>query len=205
MKKIKVIEYAPAHESHGYRNARWVENVSLGLRLVGFADEIAREAGYRSRIDHQGWFTDDDQREVFRGVVYLLPSRGGPQYVYGYADPNNSDCAVLCFDPKSDKLEAARAADRFAEIHAEHERDYQEAWRAGRRVEEIADEIVTTRREALEIAAEMREARHANVAAPTICGVLRDKIKSLYHRIQKMRKERADLTDAFGRRPGFVE
>lgn len=139
-RKIKNVEYNPASEMHGYKNVRFVENVSKGLRFVGFADEIARSEGSRA-IDHNGWYTDDVfQDETYRGVVYQLPShgKGGTCFVYGYADPNNDDCALLAFDVTGDKLEAAKQADRFAEIFAEHEREYQEAWHAGRRCDDLS-------------------------------------------------------------------
>lgn len=201
----KGIEYNPASKSHGY-NVRFVENISRGLRLVGFADEIAHAEGSRS-IDHKGWFTDDDgDGDTYRGVVYQLPSRGEPQYVYGYADPRKHDCALLCFDIETDKLTAAKHADRFAEIFAEEDRDYQRAWRAGRRHEELADEIKAARSEALAIGAEMRTAKSAGVThAPAICATLRASVMRLYRSIQKMRKERAELIRDFGRQPGFAE
>lgn len=205
--KPKAIEYnpvVPPERAHGYRGVRRVENVSLGLRLVGFADEVSRSEGRRG-IDHKGWFTDDMESEVYRGVVYQLPSRGAPLYVYGYADPNNDDCALLSFDPESDKLDAARYADHFAESFADEEREYNEAWQAGRRADDIADEIKSARKEALALGEEMRAAKAANVAAPTICATLRSKIRSLYHNIQEARKERAELIENFGHRPGFVE
>lgn len=204
--KAKTIEYNPAHESHGYKNVRWVENVSCGLRLVGFADEIARKEGNWRAIDHKGWFTDDDgDGDTYRGVVYQLPARDGECYVYGYADPCNDDCALLCFDVTGDKMEAARCADSFAEVCAEEQRDYDRAWRAGRRYETLAEEISDARKEALAIGEEMRRAKRTVVEAPTICATLRAKIKSLYRAIQKARKERADLINNFGREPGFVE
>jgi len=207
--KDKTIEYNRALDrktAHGYTDVRWIENVSAGLRLVGFADEIAREASRSRSIDHKGWYTDDDgDRETYRGVVYQLPSRGEPVYVYGYADPVNDDCALLCFDPEVDKMDAARAADRFAEIFAEEERNYARAWQAGRRCEDLADEIKTTRKEALAIGAEMRTARRAKIDAPTICARLRADVLSLYRTIQKLRKERADLIGTYGRDPGFAD
>lgn len=197
-KKIKTIEYNPAHETHGY-SVRWVEDVSCGLRLVGFADEI-------SRIDHRGWFTDEFQDETYRGIVYQLPARHGvSQYVYGYADPNNDGCALLCFNVETDKLEAARQADRFAEIFAEYARDYNRASSAGQQYRDLDDEIKEMRKEALTIAAEMRAARVAKVQAPTICATLRDKVMSLYRSIQKARKERRELMSDFGRSEGFAE
>lgn len=200
-KKVKAIEYNPAHKAHGYENVRWIENVSEGLRCVGFADKLAG-------IDHNGWFTDDDgMGEVLRGIVYQLPARNGAEaFVYGYADPHNDDCALLCFgDIASDKEQAARDADRFAELFAEDERDYQRAWSAGRRYEDLDVEIRDMRKEALAIGTEMRTARKARVTAPTICATLRNQIRALYRRIQKARKDRAELLANFGRCKGFTE
>lgn len=206
MKPTKAIVYNPVCDPksvHQYRNVRWIENASRGLRLVGFADEILPRS-----IQHKGWFTmdDGDNGEVYRGVVYQLPARNGEtRYVYGYADPNNDDCALLSFDLVSDKAEAAKYADRFAEIFAEYERDYNRAWDAGRRHEALANEIKETRVQVLAIGAEMRAAKRANVQAPTICATLRAQVLSLYRSIQKMRKEREELFNDFGSQPGFVE
>lgn len=71
------------------------------------------------------------------------------------------------------------------------------------RYEDLAAEIKAMRTEALAIGAEMRMAKH--VEAPTICAVLRSKIASLYHQIQKARKEREELQDNYGSEPGFQE
>jgi hypothetical protein len=209
-RKVKAIEFNPVNDPkrvHGYKNVRWIENASRGLRLVGFADEIARKEHSRA-IEHKGWYTydDGDPREVLRGVVYQLPSRKGQTlYVYGYADPNNDDCALLCFEQEGDKMEAAKQADRFAEIFAEDERDYHRAWDAGRRCEDLDEEIKTMRKEALAIGAEMREAKRAKLEAPTICATLRSKVLSLYRSIQKARYERTDLFNTYGRCEGFQE
>lgn len=201
-KDSKAITYGPAlktKDAHGFVNVRWVENVSDGLRRVGFADEI-------NRMRHRGWFTDDDgdRDEVFRGSVYRLPARDGmPQFVYGYDDPCNDDCALLSFDPVADEKEAARYADDVAESFAEAERDYHRASDAGRRFEELDVEIKGMRKEALAIAAEMRAARKAAVQAPTICATLRAKVLSLYRRIQKARDKRAALLNDYGNCAGF--
>lgn len=207
-KPIPTIDYGPVIEekhAHGYKGVRWVENASRGLRLVGFADEITRDEGLYRSIRHTGWFTDDDQTEKYRGVVYQLPSRGEPLYAYGYADPNNEDCALLCFDGENDKEDAARAADRFAEIFAEEAHAYNEAWQAGRRVEAINEEIAESRTNVLKIGAEMRQGRKAGLYLPTACEALRRDIARAYRFIQKLRKERDDLVDTFGQRPGFAE
>lgn len=201
--KRATIEYNPVCDpkyTHGYHHVRWVENASDGLRFVGFADEIVKS------INHRGWFTVDDDAfadETYRGVVYQLPA--GKGFAYGYADPDNKNCALLCFDLEASKEDAARSADRFAELYAEEARDFNRAWQAGRRVESLADEIKEARREALTIGAEMREAKKRGVQAPTICATLRAEVLRLYRRIQKMRKEREELVCDFGTSPGFVE
>lgn len=206
-KAPKCVDYNPAHEAYGYRNLRWVENVSDGLRLVGFADEIARKERSRA-IEHRGWFTHDDgdPPDVLRGIVYQLPARNGqPQYVYGYDDPNNDDCALLCFDPVPTVMEAARDADRLAEIYAEHERDFHRAWDAGCRYSSLGESIKELRQEALQLGAEMREARRTGINAPTICNTLRERIGQIYRSIQKARKEREKLHDTYGSDDGFKD
>ena len=160
MKKQTCIEYNPVcdpERMHGYRNVRWVENASRGMRLVGFADKIDR------CIRHNGWYTSDemDMGNLYRGVVYQIPARKGiPCYVYGYADPNNEDCALLSFDLEDTKEAAARFADRFADLFAEQARDYQRAWAAGRRYEELGSEVADMRGEALAIGSEARRVDH---------------------------------------------
>jgi len=209
-KAPKTIEYNPVCDPkhvHGYRGVRWVENALLGLRRVGFADEIMKGEGYVRTIAHRGWFIHDDEGasgEVYRGVVYQLPSRHyKPQYVYGYDDPNNDGAALLCFDPVEEKREAAKLADRFAEIFAEHERDYDRAQQARQQCEDFDERVKDARREALALADEMRRIRWPRGART--CAVIREKILSLYREIQKSRAERDELKATYGNAPGFEE
>lgn len=98
---------------------RWVENVTLlGWRCAGFADDI------RQSIRHRGWFADAHQDEVYRGIVYRLP---GGRFVCGYADPGNSDCALIANATTQDIDDAARRADQVAERFATRDREYSEA------------------------------------------------------------------------------
>ena len=136
-------------------------------------------------------------------MVYRLPSGRG--FVFGYADPDNEGAALLCFDTEESEREAALRADRFAEIFAETEREYNTAWQAGRRVEEISEEVKAARKEALAIGAEMRVARSQKFEAPASCAALRANIVALVRGIKKMRKEAASLVSDYGHRPGFVE
>lgn len=149
MKKGKPsIAYGPRFDTRGAKHARWIENASRGLRFVGFADDVARAEGSRS-VEHSGWYGDEFGDTLFRGVVYALPSRGGlRQFAYGYTHTHNDDdCAVLCFDLDADNpLEAARFADRMAELVAETEREYQAKWQSARVVEECRERICAARR-----------------------------------------------------------
>jgi len=118
-----------------YDGARYVDGV--GLREIGYCDELAR------RIGHRGWFTDREfQDETMRGVVWALPARGGERrLVAGYRWSGGDDTgATLYFDTLySDAVEAAYAADEHARIAADSECDYQERERAKIAAEEAED------------------------------------------------------------------
>jgi hypothetical protein len=135
----------PEDKVQGYRYVnttyRWIENVSkLNWRLVGFADEIVS-------LRHKGWFADEFQDSIYRGIVYRLPHG---RFVYGYADPNNDDCALIENTFATDEKDAARWADSVAEHFAEREREYSEANNAAYRAIEKANEARNDVREALE-------------------------------------------------------
>jgi hypothetical protein len=113
-------EYSPEYAK--YERYRWVEHVSDGLRLVGLAHEVLEHG--TNRLNHTGWYCDDFQDELARGV-------------YGVADPYNPDCAVLNFRDITDNLpDAIRYSDSMAERYAEAEREYQEQERARVEAEE---------------------------------------------------------------------
>jgi hypothetical protein len=146
------------------KHVRWIESTErAGLRLVGFADEIARAEGYPRSIDHTGWFTDPygDSDGSMRGIVFRLPARDGASvYVYGYADPHNDGAALLCFDNDADSpMEAARYADSFAERHAEEEREYQVKEMAKERAAELRESAKGSRSELRQIREQLAACR----------------------------------------------
>lgn len=187
--------------------SRWVESLDgAGLRLVGYADEFAR-------IGHTGWFTDSElQDETLRGVVLQLPSRGGcPLYLAGYesksADGYRLDMSRGVFEgPRggeqidrdciSDGLRgAARAADRFAEIAAESEREYQDAWRLGSDYAQLAEDMGRARKAALALFADLKKARLAFAPGdvPSLCATIRASILGLRASIEDMREKRESI------------
>lgn len=172
----------PAHDYHG-RKARWIEKAeAMGWRIVGFADEICRH------INHRGWYTRDepyDRDDILRGAVIALPSRGGKRVLLaGYEDACNPGCYLVEASPVYGDIEgdshkegceqAAREADRLAEIVAEHERECNSAW----------DELSAARSE---FADYLGCAAEANVerreAARTLAG--RDESNPLYSAARK--------------------
>lgn len=176
---------------YGNRHVRWIENVSHGLRLAGFADEICRS------ILHTGWFTDDDGTgEVARGVVYYLPHG---RFAYGVADPCNEDCALLSFDlDADDKEEAARYADRMAERYAEQEREYRAKWNAAQLCRDMRESMQGARKDHSALIAEMRRARTVGPSSPLICAELRARLATYRQTFRKARRLYAETLRNFG-------
>ncbi len=161
------IEYNPQSKS----GARWIENVSNGLRFTGFCDEI------NTRIDHKGWFCDDHQGEVMRGAVYQLPARKGKTlYVAAYADPYNDDCALVSFETYAEKEDAARAANYMAEKAAEESREHNEAYYAGQSYAENLD----TSKEARAAFLALRKDMKGKTASAPICTALQKQLREYF-------------------------
>lgn len=175
--KAKFIEVNPISDN----GLRWIENIGTAWRFTGFADEICR-------IDHRGWFTDDFQSEVMRGVVYQLPSRKGENVFFvGYSDPYNDDCAFGRIEIGIDKNDAAHMADDIAKRCAETEREYQAAWQLGREFADTGETIETERETRKKLFAELRTLKTVmpeNADTPTICAVIQAKIKSTRRNIR---------------------
>lgn len=181
----------------------WIENPEMaGLRFVKYADEIAPRS-----IQHTGWYTSEhgDNGENYRGAVYRLPHSRG--LIAGYEDPNNAPaCFVeLSLWDSDDGNGAAFAADRIAELEAESAREYNEAWQAGRRFEDLGEQISSARRSCLELIREAKEACKGISDMPAIRLTIRRAIEQYRESIQDWRDEREQLQRDYGRCEGFVE
>ena len=153
-------------EAYGESRCRWFENPeSKGLRFIGLAHDVGK-AGYshmRDAVEHTGHYLDPDGHgETICGVVYALPGRNGrAQYLFGYADPHNTDsdgrgpaCLSLeilegdardsDYDPDSALRDAARRGDSMAESYADSEREYQESYREGAKARTLASDARET-------------------------------------------------------------
>lgn len=103
----------------------WYTHGPAQFRNERYADEVEGV-----RIDHTGWFVDDDQHEKTRGIVAGL-THG--RYLAGYEDTGGA--RVYFGRAYDDEREAARAADQIAERTADDEREHNRRWRAAQNLE----------------------------------------------------------------------
>lgn len=217
---------------------QWIERpADIGLRFVGYADKV------RPSIKHSGWYSDNDQRSLIRGVVYQLPGRDGKaRYVAGhdnqdkraadaggpalidwsqihesdFVDEMNRALAGIGKTYQSAAMrkpgywaqaahetasrEAAYAADQLAEGAAEEEREYNAAWQAGQRWNELGEQIEAERKDALALLAERRATRSGFTMAngkPWFpdSPAIRAKVAACMQAISEARQERTKLAD----------
>ena len=144
------------------------------FRDTGASDDIVRS------IRHWGWYTDREFCDAtYRGNVWQLPARKGHMlFIAGYCENEGSGYVVL--DAHRGKLrlyataeDAAQAGDELARIHAEHECDYQERWRAERNAE---DALTDSRETVTELLAAWREQRNIGTLGTRLCADLRKRL-----------------------------
>lgn len=219
----------------GERGGRWIERPeAFGLRFVGFSDEL-RDGG-RNSHSGWFLYPDGDPCEVARGCVYQLPARNGrPVYVEAlrtgetlgrrteWRDMSEDGSALLFFgslhygDKGGDEYsrtsdcsdavkDAARGADREAEIYAERERDYQEAWQAGSRCADLETEAKEGRADARGLVRELRQ--HLNAGGrlgERMCATLRGAIRSHIRDASRAAIKARELREQWGDSEPFAE
>ena len=183
-----------------------------GFRFVGFADDISRQCGATRGVGQTGWYNRfEDYDSTFRPCVLQVTGKGrAARYVAAYQESDNdgfiveTDSIYLGEAGAADEgafaggaLEAARAADCFAEREAEKSREYDECWQAGARWASLREDEHANRAQLLTLA---REARALRVKvspdeAPTVCAQLRAIVLNLAVEIQASRDKRAELSD----------
>jgi len=181
-KKPKTIQYNPVHgiDSLRGRRLRWIENASLGLRIVGPSHKIIR-------LDHTGWFLDPlGDGETVHGTVLRLPRAAGEaRFLAAVSGAFNPDCYLVSMERFDDADDAAREADSMAQRYAEAERDYQTRDTAAMMIESNREEIRETRKTFSAIVAEMRAMRDLSRDTPIICKALRAQLHSLRATVRK--------------------
>jgi len=208
-----------AKHGKGYGNRRhegavWIEDpAETGLRFVAYADEISQW------INHTGWFTVDDGHndENMRGAVWQMSSVNGcPRFLAGYVNPHNGARAARILvdtvytsksvkvdeytEPKDTEsaLEAARAADGFAETSAESEREYNRAWQAGSQYAETSRERTQAYEESraavLSIRRLLAELKHTGSHGPQHVQIAGEALQHRYAKVMLCRETATRLS-----------
>ncbi|PIW31136.1 MAG: hypothetical protein COW30_00430 [Rhodospirillales bacterium CG15_BIG_FIL_POST_REV_8_21_14_020_66_15] len=151
-----------------------------GLRFEAWADDVLR-------LRYTGWYADELQDETFRGAVFRLPAgrKGRERFVAGYGE-SLSEGFVLDLTEvwDGDFIGAAREADRLAERAAEDARAWQARESARLRLEDIAGELTTVRKDILNLCRSIREACPALAEHKPIREALRGALQNhLRHRL----------------------
>lgn len=159
----------------------WSEKPGEYLRTVGTYSDVCKKLGWR--CDHTGWYLDREfQEEVTEGIVYQMPARKGQtRFMIGRTDPNNPGSALLEDAIYHDLESAARACDSLAQVCAEEESEYQEAYREGQKAADMLNESHDEHQECRELVREINKLKvgQAAGAMPAICSTLRSKVRSL--------------------------
>jgi hypothetical protein len=170
--------------------ARWAETPETWSTLIGTSHALLK-------LRHTGWYCDSLMRTTQFGVVRGLYTKDGTLFLACINDPHNGEadgsgpCAV---EVRSDgtpcwydtREEAARHADRMAEIVAERAREWDEQWTARVYAED-------TERDALQQIDALRKkarsfiacVRQSSTVTPLLCAVLREKL----HNVRKAAAE----------------
>lgn len=166
---------------------RWIEDTDV-LRFVGYSDQL-------SRINHNGWFADSYQDEIYRGAVWQLPARKGKEiYVFGYMDENNPGSAIIDFDYTDSENDAAIRADSMAEHDAENAREYEAKDQAEQQIDQLKDDIADNKKEIKRLLQERRELKKQGLYNQTVCDLFAEKVKSLISDNQERKEKIGNLT-----------
>lgn len=195
MKRQKLAKPSPACGApfvpKGWGNSpslRWCGDPGKhGLRLVGTAHDLAPRA-----VRHTGWFTDGFQDGTAWGVVFRLGKSRG--FVAGLATSNGPDGgACLELEILGDESDAALRADQLAEIYAESERDYSDAWQAGQRAAEYLETARELGRGILELLKDARPYRRSDNPPARLCARLAQDVRAMLRDRADARRQAAQL------------
>lgn len=159
----------------GSFGARWCENLSAYFRQHETAEKLLR-------LRHKGWFTENFCGETVRGEVWRLPHG---KFLAVIPDQFNDGAGIVENCVYDDENDAARNADRMAEIYAENAREDDAKFQAEQQIESARELIASARETVRELIAGIRESK----LSPRICEQLRADIK----------RERAEIREQFAR------
>lgn len=172
--------FRPMDSANRYsRKVAYLSPDEIGARWYRRADKAVH-------LGHAGWYVDSFQSEVTRGVLYRLPHG---RFLAAASDPWN--CNRDGFGPFitegeafTSETEAARAADRLAEVYSEFLREDNAKQTAKAEIEEKQAEVASLREDIRELIAGIRESR----LAPAVCSELRESIRRHWREMTEARE-----------------
>jgi len=190
-------EDMPRHASPCDR-AYYCDNWPAGLRYVNSSYDVSRAERSR-RVDHKGWYTDSFQDGTLSGHVLQLPGKDRkPRYIPGTAHSDWDGVTIYPLDTYDNAMDAACAADQYAERQAKSEREYNAKDQAEQQTKDLRDRIGEIRAEMRSLVREMKAARRTGVEAfPSICAALRSSIADLHDESHKAYKRIESLADDY--------
>lgn len=178
---------------------RYVEEPSaIGLRFVGYADELVR-------LSHRGWYSEAFGEETFRGAVYALPGKNRKcRLLHGYVSSEEEGRALICFgdivesESYADALsDAAYMADSLAENEADTARELSRAWHAGQAYAHNLEQIEESREALRQISEARRKLRQHSTREEldSYSKAMRPIVESTLERMAKLWGECEELKD----------
>lgn len=164
---------------------------SIPVRSIRFCDDVAR-------IDHKGWYVDDDGcRGVVRGIVADLPHG---RFLSGYVESDNDSYVLFTEDIFDNADDAARDADSEAEFYSEQCRELNARFDAMTQAESLVESKESELCAAWEDyraawSAYLENPQHANAAIRA-----RNWVKELICDLRAFRRELIDATEAYNNR-----
>lgn len=220
------------------RGGRWIERPDMaGLRFVGFSDDLVGvdHNGWYTSADYDGdgevmrgcvyQLPSRGGRPLFVEAYQVgseSRSRGFTDTATDTADDHKRPAVIYLaerhlgaaggysFDADSDQAcrDAARGADREAELSADSEREWREADSAGVRAGEYLAESIECRAKARELVADFRgelRERGGRPLAPAICQLARDAIRREIRNASKAAANYARLVAEWDGNATFAE
>lgn len=162
--------------------------------------EDAHKVEY-SNIDHRGWYEDSKQDGLIVGKVLRLTSiKGEGRYIAATYGTNYESVTLYLNCIFDEASEAAKYADKMAELEAEVARETDAQYQAEQEIADNESEISDTRIACLQAIKEYKKLIKLSIACeqfPALKQIVFDTINNSKHTIEKLRKRIKNLQNNY--------
>jgi hypothetical protein len=192
--------YEPINYGKPSKPTRYFEEKEVPFRFVGYCDELAKS------IRHTGHYEDEFQDSKLRGVVFRLGH--GKGLIAGYQESDN-DGYVLDLSytwDNDDEAGAAHAANQFAERTAEKSREYNEAFQAKQKWDDLTEQQIELQGEVENLLRLVSKIQTQVLLVPeheTIAAQLAEDAKGKQRELERIAKKAECLWDTWQTHEGW--